>query len=345
VFVCLFGLTIVASISGKSPIKGLLMAILGILFSLIGMDPITNLPRLDFGIFVLHSGINLIAFIVGLFAISEVLIQVEHISNTLLEKLEIDKSKATLKDISENIKTLLRSSFIGTLIGAIPGAGSAIASFVSYDYAKRTSKNPKDFGKGSIEGLCSSEAANNAITGGALIPLLTLGIPGDTTTAVLMGVFIINGLFPGAELFIEHRELINSIYLTLLVSNIFMLVIGFISSRWLAFMVKVPKNYLNPVVLVLCLAGIYSLNSSMIDVFVMTIFGLFGYILRKKEFPIPPMVLGFVLGNMVEYYFRQSLIISTSGSILIFFTKPISLLFIILSIFIVGKSILLKIKK
>ncbi|WP_179298727.1 tripartite tricarboxylate transporter permease [Evansella halocellulosilytica] len=330
-----FGLTMIVSVSSNNLRKGLIMGILGMFVSTIGLDQIGGLSRFTFGNGYLMGGIDLIPALIGLFAISEI-IKKSQTAHLGIDNNNIDKLNKTVVSYKELIKkykkTMLKSSAIGTFVGAIPGTGPAIASFLSYNEAKRVSKNKEEFGKGSLDGIAASEAGNNGVTGATLIPLLTLGIPGDTVTAVLLGALMMQGIAPGPQLFVNYTEMIYTIMIGLAVVNIFMLFQGSFATRVFAKIKSVPINLLIPILLVLCFIGAYAVNNTLFDVKVMLVFGLIGFIMPKLGFPITPMLLGIVLGPIAETSFRQALAVS-NGSYMIFITKPISLLFILLAVF------------
>lgn len=329
----LFGLTMIVSVSSNNLRKGIIMGIFGIFVSTIGLDPIGGLPRFSFDNSYLTAGINLIPALIGLFAISEIIkkSQTAHITNESAIS-NIDKVVMSFKSLVKKYKkTIFKSSAIGTFIGAIPGTGPAIASFLSYNEARRTSKNKEEFGQGSLDGIAASEAGNNGVTGATLIPLLTLGIPGDTVTAVLLGAFMLHGLAPGPELFVNYGDMVYTIMLGLFLVNIFMLIQGSFATKVFAKIKSIPINLLIPILLVLCFIGSFAVNNTTFDVRVMLVFGLIGYILPKFGFPVTPMLLGIVLGPIAETSFRQALAVS-DGSWLIFISNPISLVFILLAI-------------
>lgn len=325
----LFGLTIIASVSGKSIIKGLIMAVSGLLITTIGIDVISGEKRFTFGSIDLLSGIDFVPAIIGLFAISEIFRQIEANAKSISNEQNIQKNKLRMRDIFPFRKTILKSGTIGTIIGVIPGAGPTISAYISYSEAKRVSKKPEEFGKGSEEGVVASESANNGTTGATLIPMLTLGIPGDSVTAILLGAFLIHGISPGPQLFTDHSNLVYTLMVGFIVVNVIMLFVGRVVIRYFSGITNMPSTILTPVILILCLMGTYALNNSMFNVFVAIIFGIIGYILQKFEYPVTSMLLGIVLGAMVETELRRSLLMS-DGSMMIFFTRPISLVFFIL---------------
>ncbi len=328
----LLALTIVGLVSGKSLLKGLLVASLGLLFSTVGMDFMTGTLRFAFGSLEMAKGLPLIPVLIGLFAIPEILVQVETKvrgpgSAVLKKSPRTEDNRVSFKELKGCGKTIFRSAIVGTFIGAIPGIGSVISSFISYGMAKRGSKKPQEFGEGSLEGVAAAEAGNNAVCGATLIPLLTLGIPGDSITAVMLGAFLIQGLVPGPELIGQHPAVIYGLFVALIVGNFANLTVAYFGIRIFARIANTSKTLVFPTVSILCIAGSYAVQNSLFDVKTMLFFGVIGYFMRKFAFPIPPFLIAFILGPMVEERLRQSLIIS-GGSPSIFFTSPISLIFV-----------------
>jgi putative tricarboxylic transport membrane protein len=329
----MFGLSIIAGVSGKSLFKGLLMGSLGMLISMVGMDPISGVSRLTFDSLYLVGGISLIPVLIGLFALPEILDK----SASDMKKVVLDNQvstnskddKLTLAEFKASFRTIIQSSIIGTIIGAIPGTGAAIASFLSYNEAKRRSKNPDEYGKGSVDGIAASEAGNNAVTGSTLIPLLTLGVPGDVVTAILVGAFLIHGLTPGPSLFTENIGLVHGLMISLLIINIIMYLQGKYFVKLFANVNKIPLQVMMPILFILCVTGVYASKSAMFDVQLILVFGAISYFAKKFKMSITPMLLGIVLGPMAEQNFRKALVLS-EGNYMTFFTKPISLLFLIL---------------
>jgi putative tricarboxylic transport membrane protein len=328
-----FGISIIAGISGGKLLKGLMTGCLGILISMIGQDYTTGVFRFSFGLIDLAGGVDLVPTLIGMFAISELLVKAKNRVATQKESVEMDaSSKITFFEIGKSWVTLLRSTIIGIIIGAIPGTGGGIASFLSYHDAKKRSKTPEEFGTGAIEGIIAPEAANNAVTGGALIPTITLGVPGDAVTAVMLGALMINGLIPGSRIFIDHRDTMYTILVGLIVINLFMILQGRFLTRFFAMITKIPDQLLMPLLLVVCTAGCFSVSNSVFNVYVMLAFGVISYCLIHLGYPLVPMLLGIILGPMAESNLKRAMTIS-DGSISIFFTRPISLVFIILTIF------------
>jgi putative tricarboxylic transport membrane protein len=346
----LFSLTVVGSIAGKSILKGLLSAGFGVFVATIGLDPLTALPRFTFGVTDLETGFSLIPALIGLFVFSEVLIQTEGKGEETKFSIFQQSTDARDRRISKqewrrSLPVILQSSAIGTFIGAIPGLGPTVSAFLSYGQAQRMSKHPEKFGTGVVEGVAAAEAGNSSTCGATLIPLLTLGIPGDIATAVLIGAFMLQGLKPGPMLFREHAVIVYGIFAGMILCNIANLLIGQFSMRLYARIVTaVPKRFLFPVVWVLCIIGSYAVNSIMFDVYSMLLFGIVGYVLRKLEIPPMPLLLGFILSPMLEMALRQSMIIS-DGDVMIFIHRPISLAFITLTIAMIGYLIFIRLRE
>ncbi|NBI07104.1 C4-dicarboxylate ABC transporter permease [Senegalia massiliensis] len=326
-----FGISIISSISGKSMVKGLMAGILGLLIATIGIDPMGGFPRFTFGNINLANGLNLIPVMIGLFAASEAFKSMEDIFSKQNLDIKVEKVKLKWVEFKSLIITILRSAGIGTFIGMIPGAGGDITSFVAYNEAKRFSKNKDEFGKGAMKGIAAPEAANNSVTGGAMIPLLTLGIPGDAVTAVLLGALMVQGLQPGPLLFQNNGPIVYTLFVGMLLANIFLLVIGLFGIKYFTKILLVPKSILSPLILVLCVVGSYALNNNYFDVIVMLIAGIIGYFMVKLEFPVSPVILGLILGPLMESNLRRSLLMS-QGNLSIFYTRSITLVLLVLAI-------------
>lgn len=328
---CIFGLTIVVSLCSKDIVKGLSMAGFGVVLASIGLDPVGGITRLTFKIRGLTGGIDLTTALIGLFAIGEILFKVMKIDDVGQKITDNVSGYCSRQELKASLKTIIRGSFIGVGIGAIPGTGSVIASFLSYDTARKGSKHPEEFGNGSLEGIAASESANNGVTGAALIPLLTLGIPGDTVTAVMLGALMMQNLTPGPLLFSTNGKLVYALILSAIGVNIFMLIQGKILIKPFSQVTKIPMRLLVPILTVLCLTGTFALRNTMFDVRIMLLFGIISFFATKNGFPTTPMVLAFVLGPSAEKYMRKALVLS-KGSWSIFFTKPISCVFLILAV-------------
>nr|WP_319776646.1 tripartite tricarboxylate transporter permease [uncultured Sphaerochaeta sp.] len=327
-----FGISIISSISGNSLVKGLISGLLGLMISLIGMDNISGFSRFTFGSIFLMNGLSFIPVLVGLFAMSQCLQSIEELLVVnAIDTKDLKRAKISMKDFLTIFPTAVRAGITGTLIGIIPGAGGDISAFVSYDIEKRFSKHPDLFGTGIPEGIAAPEASNNGTTGGALIPLLTLGIPGDSNTAVMLGALMMHNLTPGPQLFIEHALTVNTLFAGFFIANLVMMVLGLSNVKHFVKIVNIPKQILVPIVMVLCVIGSFAINSNFNDVIVMFIAGLVGYVLSKGGFPLSPIVLALILGPMAESNFRRSLVMS-HGNYSIFFTRPIAATFIAIAL-------------
>ena len=330
--VAVLGFSAIASISGKSVMKGLAAGMVGCVLGCIGMDPIDGVPRFTFGFIDLMSGIDILPALIGLFALTEVFSKTETMIRG--QKDEIIASERVLPNFKEywgRKGILLKSSIIGTIVGAVPGTGPAIAAWLSYNEAKRGSKEPEKFGYGSEEGVIACEAANNAVTGGALIPLITLGIPGDAVTAVLLSALLIQGLTPGPMMIVNNYDIVTTILWILIIGNLLMLLFGLFGSRYFSKILSIPSPILTPIICVLCVAGGFSVGNSTFDCLLALALGIVGYGFMKFGFPVAPMVLGMVLGPIIEPYFRLALIGSDMDPT-IFVTSPISCIFLILTV-------------
>lgn len=335
--VCVFGLTIIAGVSGKSMIKGIVSACLGLLISCIGSDPMTSYDRFTFGIPRLYLGLDLAICLIGLFALVEILGKAEKKPDRLnlhTEKIK-DDGVITKEEYKRMIRPTIISSLIGVMVGIIPGTGASEASWFSYNTAKNMSKHKEEFGHGSVEGIAAAESANNAVTGATLIPLLTLGIPGDGTVAIMLSALMINGLNPGLSLFTTQGDIMYAIMLGLILVNLFMLLQGKFLTSLFAKVVSIPQEILTPIIVIFCFAGAFSVNENYFDVGVALIFGILAWVLRKLELPPVPILLGLVLGSMTETNFRRALLIS-NGSPTIFFSSVYCIIFLVLIIAAVG---------
>ena len=344
--VCVFGLTIIAGVSGKSMIKGLISACLGLLISCVGSDPMTSYDRFTFGISRLYLGLDLAICLIGLFALVEIMAKAER----RLDRLNLDTTQIkddgviTKAEYKRIARPVLISSIIGVLVGIIPGTGASEASWFSYNTAKNMSKHPEEFGHGSVEGVAAAESANNAVTGATLIPLLTLGIPGDGTVAIMLSALMINGLNPGLSLFTTQGDIMYAIMLGLILVNIFMCLQGKFLTTLFAKVVSIPQEILTPIIVIFCFAGAYSVNGNYFDVGVSLIFGVLAWVLRKLELPPVPILLGLVLGSMTETNFRRALLIS-NGSPSIFFSSVYCIIFLVLIVAAVGAIVRGKVKE
>jgi len=326
-----FGLTIIASLSADI-LKGLIAGCVGILLTTVGGDPISGAYRFTFGIPAFADGFAFIPALIGLFAISEVLIQIENVFNKAFTPIRMSGSIPSIRELFSCWRELLRGSIIGTFVGIVPGTGSGTAAWISYSEAKRTSKTPEIYGTGCLEGIAATESANNAVCGGALVPLLALGIPGDAVTAVLIGGLMIHGLIPGPMLFLEHPELVVGMFTGSFVCNILMLLTGLIGLRFYAQIINVPKRILLMCIVLFCCLGSFAINMNVVDMYTMLGFGVLGYVFTKLKFSLPAVCIALILGPIAESSLRQALIASR-GDCSVFVTSPISLIFLLLSVF------------
>ncbi len=331
-----FSLTIVAGVAGRSMVKGLVSGTIGLLLATVGLDPIMTSRRLTFNIVELDGGISLIPLLIGLFALSEVLYQLGRKSETHADQFVIKHSsdpadnRVSWAELKGSLRTIFRGTVIGTGIGIIPGIGTGIASFMSYGQAKRASKHPDEFGRGSLEGIAASESGNSAVVGATFIPLLTIGIPGDIITAVIMGAFMIQGFIPGPLLFRDHAKIIYAIFVGFIICDIVYYIIGTMTMKYAAYLSKVPRNILFPIVFIFCVVGSYAIQHSLFDVGIMVVFGIVGFFMLKFEFATAPLLIAFILSPIGEAALRQSLLMS-SGSLGIFVTRPIACGFLVLT--------------
>jgi len=326
----LLGLTTVTFLASGPMWKALLMAALGLFLGCIGMDPRTGLSRFTFNLIELYDGVGLVPVAMGLFGISEVLLNVEQSMQRTVVEAKIKNLLPTRADWAASIAPILRGTGLGFFLGVLPGGGSLISSFASYAMEKKLSRHPERFGKGAIEGVAWCETANNSAVPGAFVPLLTLGIPGSSAAAVLIGALMIQGLQPGPLLFERNPEIPYSIFAGLLLSTPIMLVVGLGGARLFAKLTLVPKSILGTVVLGVCLLGSFALGNNIFPVWIACGFGILGYLMRKFDFPIAAMVLAMVLGEMAENNFRLSMLMG-EGSWSIFLTRPISLVIFLLT--------------
>ncbi|MBI3127975.1 MAG: tripartite tricarboxylate transporter permease [Candidatus Tectomicrobia bacterium] len=328
-----FGLTIISSFAVRSVVKGLLSGLLGLMLVTVGQDPVMGTARYTFGSVHLLQGVHFLTALIGLFAIPQ-------LAEGILEGLKrTGKAEALsrfgsiypkLRHCREMALPSLIGSVVGTFIGILPGTGGPIAAFLSYDYSKKFSRHPERFGTGCIEGVAAPEAGNNAVCGGALIPMMTLGIPGDPVTAILIGALLVHGLAPGPMLFIERPDFAYTIMFSFFWSNVFTLAIALLGVRLLVKVLDAPKAVLIPAIAVLCTIGSFALRNSFFDIYVMLAFGLLGLLMQRLEMPVVPLILALVLGRPLEENLRVALTAS-QGDPSVFFTSPISLGFLILS--------------
>lgn len=317
-----FGLSMVASMATKNIFKGAIATLLGLLIVTIGTDPFSGLPRFTFGRYELMDGINFLIVMIGVFAIAEVLVQAQK-PNVQARVQAFSRELPTWKEIRALLPTIFRSSGIGMLVGTAPGAGGSIAAFIAYNEAKRFSKHPEEFGHGSHEGVAAPEAANNATEGGAMVPLLALGVPGSGAAAVILASMILYGLRPGPQIFTQQPVLVYSLFFGLAIGAVVLLVLGLLLTPYLALVMRIPKPYLITGVTGIAFMAAMAITGLLFDVRLVLFFGILGYVMRKLDFPPAPMILALVLGFMIETSLRRALIMS-DGDWSVFFTRPIS---------------------
>ncbi|WP_413206127.1 tripartite tricarboxylate transporter permease [Rhodospirillum sp. A1_3_36] len=322
----LFALQVIVLFGGASRLDALIMVLVGVCAGVVGLDPIDGSPRFTFGSFAFEAGFQLIPVLVGLFAMSEVFIQVfSRRSETGDPEIpDLKPARVSLLDLWRMRATLALSSVIGTFVGILPGIGSTVPAFMSYNLARSRSKEPETFGAGAAEGVAAPEAANNAVTGGALVPTLALGIPGDAVTAVILGAFMLQGLAPGPFLFKNHGVEVYAIFEALLLSSLPTVIFGLLLFRVAVHVIRIRPRHLFPAIAILAALGAFSVNNSLFDVWVMLGAGLLGFFFRRSGFPIPPLLIGLILGHPFEQSMRQALLMS-GGNLGVFVDSPIAL--------------------
>ena len=323
--IAVLSLLLISSLSGKSIVKGMVSALVGVILTTVGMAPVDTVRRYTFGFVSLDGGLKLLPLMIGVYAVAEVLKVAGSVQSGDMKPLNYKSSGlgVSIKEFKEQFKNFVVSSLLGTGIGILPGLGAAISNLIAYSVSKKMSKHPERYGTGCIDGIIASETANNAVSGGALIPLLTMGIPGDAGTTMLLAAFMLKGITPGPLLFDTYADVIYAMFAILIVANIMMLVIQIYGLPVFLKLLSVPKNILLPVVMVLASIGAFALNNRIFDVWSILFFAVLGFGLSKFEFPPAPIVLGFVLGPIIELNFRRGMM-SSYGSFFNFFTRPIS---------------------
>jgi len=343
-----FGLTVIGTLSTGNMIKGLIAGAAGLFLSTVGMDLESGFPRYTFGLFALQSGVSFVPAVIGLFSLSQALLMAEE-ANRTIQRVELAGGRwrflAPAAELRAIRGTVARSSVLGVLVGILPGAGADIASWLSYNEAKRFARDKTEFGHGSILGISASETANNAVTGSSLIPLLTLGIPGSTTAAILLGALIIHGLLPGRALFDQYASITYTVIFGFIFANVAMGAVGMALGRYMIHVARLPNAALIPSIFILSIVGSYSLGNNVADIYTMMVFGLLGYLMRKSGFHPAPMILGLILGPIAETGFRQSLTLAEGPVALYILGSPIALVLLALTLLSIGTAAYVEIRR
>ena len=333
------GLLLATYLAGSSPLRGLTMAIIGLIMGSVGLDPLSGAVRFDFGIADLQSNIDFVTIAMGLFGVGEILISLEQSEAASILTTKIKNVFPTMADLARSGWAMVRGSVIGFVVGILPGGGAVLSSLISYAVEKKVSKHPEEFGQGAIEGVAGPEAANNSAASSSFIPLLTLGIPGNASTAMIFAALLIHGITPGPFLLKEHAPVFWGVVASMYIGNVALLVLNLPLVGIWAQLLKVPYAFMAPMIMVLTLVGVYSVNNSVFDIWVMLVMGVFGYLARKLKFDLGPLLLAFVLGPIMERSLRQALLMS-HGSFGIFFTRPISgVLLAVAVLFVLGNLV------
>jgi putative tricarboxylic transport membrane protein len=328
----LLGLSLVVLLAGRSKIKAVISGLLGFLLSTIGLDLFSGSTRFTMGQVELANGVEFVALSIGLFALGEVMVNVEEETGHKLFKVpsKLKELFPSKKDFKDSAGAIAQGSVVGFFLGVLPGAGSTVASFVSYTVAKRFSRHPEEFGRGAISGVAAPEAANNSATAGAFVPLLTLGIPGSATTAIMLGALFLYGLQPGPLFFTENPDVVWPIIASMYIGNVILVMLNLPLVPVFASILRIPYYIMYPAIVIISVVGVYSINNSMFDIGLLVAAGLLGYVMRKIDLPTAPLVLAFVLGPLFEQAVRRSLILS-QGDLQIFITRPWSVAFLVLT--------------
>jgi len=326
------GLTAISSLSEGSTLKALIAAVIGFMVATIGIDSQSGTPRFTFGNSNLLEGIDFLVIALGLFALAEITtLIINRKDGSFSDNKKLGSLRLTKKDANEMKGPVTRQSLLGFIIGVLPGAGATIASFIAYTTEKRLAKNPDEFGKGSVKGIAAPESANNAATSGAFVPLLSLGIPGSGTTAVMLGAFLVLGVQPGPLLMTDRPEIFWGVIASMYIGNVFLLILNLPLIPYFAKILLIPRPLLISLVVMFSMIGVYSISFNTFDLYMLLLFGVVGFLMRLFSFPAPPFILAFILGGMMEQSFRQSLTIS-NGSLMIFINDPIALTLIIVAL-------------
>lgn len=344
--VTIFAITMVLVMAKGNVIRGLLATFMGLMLATVGRAPITTTARYTFGFNMLYNGFPLIVVLLGVFAIKEVLVCAEQVKKSNhISKIKVEKFRGfgiSLKEVWSLKWKFLRAALIGTVMGILPGIGASVGGMVSYVTAKQSSKHPEKFGTGCVEGIVASETANNAVVGGAFIPLLSLGIPGDSITAILLGAFMIHGLEPGPLLFTTSSDLVYSIFAACIVAVVLVAIVELGGVRIFIKLLDVPKHILMPIILVMCVIGAIAANNTINDAYSLLIFGVVGFFLYKFDLSVACFTLAFILGGLLEEYFIKAMMYSTS--VKPFFTRPISGIFLVIALVSIITSIIKEVK-
>ncbi|MGI9402439.1 MAG: tripartite tricarboxylate transporter permease [Rhizobiaceae bacterium] len=333
--VLLMSLVIIAVTTGSSPIKSLIMMAFGLWLSFVGTDPLGGVERFTFGLFELKSGIPLLPMLIGVFAIPEIVTAVMR-NNKVLKLASLVGERLSMAELKRCFRTICRSTAIGAAIGIVPGLGQVVAAMMGYAAAKNASDHPETFGEGEIEGVAAAEAANNAVNGPTLVPLLTLGIPGDNVTAILLGAFVAQGLRPGPELFETQGATVFAILVAMVFANLLFLIIGYLSIPFFSRLVTIKTSLLIPIVIMFAFAGAYVFRSDSVDLIMLVAFGIFGLVARAAKFDVMPMVMGFILGPPMEYAFGQTIAMANNDMIGFMLTERQAFLGLLIATPIVG---------
>ena len=345
--IAIFALTIIASLSGNSLINGVLAGLFGILLATVGIAPVDGAVRFTFGQSNLYGGFDSVVILIGIYAVTDIILtgfgRKKILNSTTKYQYKLRGYGISVKGYLSHWRNIIQSALIGLGIGILPGIGGSTASLLSYTAAKSSSKYPEKFGTGIVDGVIASETSNNAVIGGSLIPLITMGIPGNVATAVFLGGLTIHGISPGPLIFQKSGQYVYGIFIALLVANVIMIVCERAGLRFFVKMLDIPKYILLPIVMVCCVVGAYCSNFSIFDVWCVAVFGLIGLLFKFLKIPSTPMIIGFILGSMTEENLRQALM-QTGGSWSIFVTRPISLIFLLIALFSVAMTIRKQIK-
>lgn len=341
--IAVFALTMVASLSGKNMVKGLISGCFGFVIAMVGIAPVDFTPRFTFGVTELQGGFALISVLTGSFALGEVMKNAKKSRDTTKVEVSSYKIKGfgfSMKEFITQLPNCIRSAIIGIGVGILPGVGASTSNLIAYSVAKDTSKYPEKFGTGIMDGIVASESANNGTVGGAMIPLLALGIPGDVATALMLGALTLQGIQPGHLLFVNNAGLVYTVFAAMIIANVFMILMEYVGMRGFVRLLTVSKAILMPTIMVLCCVGAFSNNNRAFDIAMLGVFGMYGMLLQKFDFPVTPLIIGYIVGPIAEQNLRRALILS-DGSFLPMFHSPIAVFFLVLA----ALSVFLSVKK